>query len=84
MLFRSIVVTSRPERDIQDIFATLDPHPIDVGEANTKDISECLKLHLESKFTKYNENTRARIKAEMEEHADGSYVYLVLSYIQFG
>ena len=79
-----IVVTSRPEREIYEIFATLDPHPIDVGEANTKDIVEYMKLRMETKFTKYDGNTRARIKAEMEEHADGSYVYLVLSYIQFG
>ena len=79
-----IVVTSRPERDIQDIFATLDPNPIDVGEANTNDIAEYLKLRMESKFTKYDEDTRAKIKAEMEEHAEGSYVYLVLPRVQFG
>ena len=79
-----IVVTSRPERDIRDIFATLDPHPIDVGEANTNDIAEYLKLRMELKFTKYDEDTRAKIKAEMEEHAEGSYVYLVLPRVQFG
>ena len=73
-----IVVTSRPERDIHDIFAELDPHSIDVGKANTKDIAEYLKLHMESKFTKYDEDTRAKIMSELEEHADGSYVYLVL------
>ena len=37
-----IVVTSRPERDIHDIFAALDPHSIDVGEANTEDIVQHL------------------------------------------
>ena len=78
-----IVVTSRPERDIHENFVALDPHPIDVGEANTEDIAEYLKLHMESNFTKYDENTRAKIKAEMEEHADGSYVYLVLPYVLF-
>ena len=67
-----IVVTSRPERDIHKILAVLDPHPIDAGEANTKDIVEYLKLNMESKFTKYDENTLAKIKAEMEEHAEGS------------
>ena len=77
-----IVVSSRPERDIHEIFAALDPHSIDVGEANTKDIAEYLKLHMESsKFAKYDENTRAKIKAEMEEHAEGSYVYSVLPYV---
>ena len=74
-----IVVTSRPERDIHQIFAALDPHSIDVGEANTKDIVEYLKLQMESKFTKYDENTRAKIMSEMEKHAEGSYVYLILT-----
>ena len=72
-----IVVTSRPERDISDVFAVLDPHSIDVGEANTKDIVEYLKLQVESKFMKYDENTRAKIMTELEKHAEGSYVCLV-------
>ena len=80
-----IVVTSRPERDIDENFVALHPHSIDVGEANTKDIAEFLQLHMKSKFLKYDENTRAKIKAEMEEHADGSYVYLFLRYMfKFG
>ena len=74
-----IVVTSRPERDIHEKFAALDPHSIDVGEANTKEIVEYLKLQMELKFTKYDESTRTKIMSELEEHADGSYVYLVLS-----
>ena len=78
-----IVVTSRPERDIDEVFAVLDPHSIDVGEANTKDIIEYLNLQMESKFTKYDENTRTKIKSELEEHAEGSYVYLVQQYFQF-
>ena len=72
-----IVVTSRPERDIDEIFAVLDPHSIDVGEANTEDIVEYLEIQMESKFTKYDENTRAKIMSELGEHAEGSYVYLV-------
>ena len=78
-----IVVTSRPERDIHKIFVALDTHSIDVGEANTKDIAEYLKLHIESKFTKYDEITRAKIKAELEEHAEGSYVYFLLPSVRF-
>ena len=78
------VVTSRPERDIQEIFAALDPHSIDVGETNTKDIVEYLNLHMESKFMKYDENTQAKIKSELEMHAEGSYVYSVLtSFLSF-
>ena len=76
-----IVVTSRPERDIDENFTALDPHPIDVGEANTNDIAEYLKLHMESKFSKYDENTRAKIKTEMEEHAEGSYAYFFLRFV---
>jgi hypothetical protein len=60
-----VVVTSRPERDINEVFAALDPHSIDVGEANTKDIMKYLTLQMESKFTKYDENTRAKIKSEL-------------------
>ena len=66
-----ILVTSRPERDIHEIFAALDPRSIDVGETNTKDIVEYLNLHMKSKFTKYDENTRAKIKTELEKHAEG-------------
>ena len=73
-----IIVTSRPEIDIDANFAPLDPHSIDVGKANTEDIAEYLNLQMESKFTKYGENTRAKIKSELEEHAEGSYVYLIL------
>ena len=67
-----IVVTSRPERDIHEIFAALDPHSIDVGETNTKDIAEYLNLQMEQKFMKYDENTQAKIKSELEKHAEGS------------
>jgi hypothetical protein len=78
-----IVVTSRPERDIHEIFTALDLHSIDVGEANTEDVVGHLKLQMESKFMKYDENTRAKIMSELEEHAEGSYVYLVLPISQF-
>ena len=82
-----IMVTSRPERDINDIFAVLDPHFIDVDEAvdeaNTKDIVEYLKLQMELKFAKYDEDTRAKIMSELEKHAEGSYVYLGLLSGQF-
>ena len=74
---------SRLERDIHDIFAALDPQSIDVGETNTKDIAGCLKLHMESKFTNYDENTRGKIKEELEKHAEGSYVYFFLPSVQF-
>ena len=76
-----VMVTSRPERDIHEIFAARDS--IDVGEENTKDIVEYLKLQMEMKFTKYDENTRAKIMSKLKEHAEGSYVYLILTPVQF-
>ena len=76
-----IVVTSRPEADITEIFAALDPYSIDVGEENTKDIVEHLKLQVESKFTRYDENTRAKIMSELDKHAEGSYVFLESYYL---
>ena len=79
-----IMVTSRPERDIHEMFTVLDPHHIDVADANTKDIVEYLKLQMGSKFMKYDEDTRAKIMLELENHAEGSYVYLVLASVQFG
>ena len=78
-----VVVTSRPERDILDTFAALDPHSIDIGETNTKDIEEYLELQMVSKFTKYDENTREKIMSKLKERAEGSYVYLVLTSVQF-
>ena len=78
-----IVVTSRPEMDIAEVFTALDPHSIDAGEANTKDIVEYLRLQMESKFTKYDGNTRAKIMSKLEEHGEGSYVYLVLPSVRF-
>ena len=78
-----IVVTSRPERDISDVFAALDPDSIDVDQANTKDIVEYLKLQMDSRFAKYDENTRDKIMSELEKHAEGSYVYLVITFVQF-
>ena len=78
-----IMVTSRPETDIDEIFGALDPHFVDAGEANTKDIVEYLRLEMESKFTKFNEKTRAKIMSELEEHAEGSYIYLVLPSVHF-
>ena len=80
---QTIMVASRPDEDIGMVFAALDPHSIDVGDANTKDILEYLKLQMKSKFTKYDENTRAKIMSELEGHAEGSYVYLVLPSVQF-
>ena len=77
-----MVVTSRPERDIHEIFTALGAHSIDVGEANAQDIVEYLKVQTESKFTKHEESTRAKIMSELEGHSEGSYVYLVLSSVQ--
>ena len=44
---------------------------------------EYLKLQMESKFTKHDEDTRAKIMSELDDRAEGSYVYIVLSSVQF-
>ena len=75
-----IVITSRPEIDIHKVFVALDPHSIDVGEANTKDIEEYLTLQVESKFMKYDQ---AKIISELKLHAEGSYVCLILLSVHF-
>ena len=79
-----ILVTSRSEADIHDIFAQLDLHCIDVGEANTEDIVEYLEHQMGSKFTKWDEITRAKIMSELKEHAEGSYVYSPTIWFNFG
>ena len=72
-----IVVTSRPEQDIEENFGALHLDSIDVGEATSnKDIMKYLKLQMESKFKKCDENTRNKIESELANRSEGSYVYL--------
>jgi hypothetical protein len=72
-----IIVTSRPERDIEKVFSTFDLHSIDVGEATAnRDIYKYLDLQMESKFKEYDEITRKKIESVLRERAEGSYVYL--------
>ena len=71
-----LIVTSRPEPDIKEVFEALDPRSIDVVEATTKqDIMKYLKLQMKSKFKKCDENTREKIESALKERAEGSYVY---------
>ena len=70
-----IVITSRPEPDIEENFEALHPDLIDVGKAvSNKDILKYLELQMESKFKKYDENTRNKIKLGLAKRSDGSYV----------
>jgi len=78
-----IVVTSRPERDIHKIFAVLNSQSVDVGEANMVDIVKYLKSQMKSGFMKYDEDIQEKIMAELKARAEGSYVYLVLPFVQF-
>ena len=71
-----ILVTSRPEPDIIEVFEALDPHSIDVGEATAnQDIMKYLMLQMKSKSKHHPENTRKKIESALRDHADGSYVY---------
>ncbi|KDR71052.1 hypothetical protein GALMADRAFT_75337 [Galerina marginata CBS 339.88] len=70
-----ILVTSRPLRDIEEVFGGLDPHSIDVSEATeNRDIMEYLKLQMNSKstFKKYDEDTQKNIESELAKRAEGS------------
>jgi len=72
-----ILVTSRPERDIETVFMAIDPDSIDIGQVTSnQDISNYLELHMKSKFKQYSESTRKQIESGLREGADGSYVYL--------
>jgi hypothetical protein len=72
-----IVITSRPESDIRENFGVLHPDSIDVGEVTSnKDIMKYLELQMESKFHKYDENTRKKLESELAKRAEGSYVYI--------
>ena len=72
-----ILVTSHPERDIETVFMTFDPDPIDIGQgASNQDISNYLELHMKSKFKQYSETTQKKIESGLRECAEGSYVYL--------
>ncbi|KDR72363.1 hypothetical protein GALMADRAFT_74164, partial [Galerina marginata CBS 339.88] len=70
-----IMVTSRPERDIEKVFGTCNPCAIDVGESTAnKDIIKYLEGQMESKLKGYDENIRKQIKSRLAWHAGGSYV----------
>ena len=70
-----ILVTSRPERDIDTVFSMLDPDAMDIGEvAANQDISNYLDLQMKSKFKQYSESTQRHIESGLRERAEGSYV----------
>ncbi|KDR83295.1 hypothetical protein GALMADRAFT_36365, partial [Galerina marginata CBS 339.88] len=74
-----IVVTSRPEPDIQEVFTTLDQDSVNVGEATAnQDIAKYLNLQLESKFKKYDERTQKEIELRLGKGADGSFRWVAL------
>jgi len=69
-----IMITSRPEQDIDKVFRMF--NSIDVGKVTAnRDILKYLELQMESKFKEYNEIVRKKIESRLREHAEGSYVY---------
>ena len=70
-----MMITSRPEQDIDKVFRMF--NSIDVGKATAnQDIVKYLELHMESKFKEYNEIVRKKIESRLRERAEGSYVYI--------
>ena len=68
-----IVVTSRPERDIEKVFGALDQHSIDVGETTAnQDIVKYLEHQMGAQFQDYDEITRNKIESSLRAHAEGS------------
>jgi hypothetical protein len=68
-----IVVTSRPERDIEEVFGALDQHSIDVGETTAnQDIMKYLKHQMGTRFQKYDGITRNKIETSLRAGAEGS------------
>ena len=68
-----IVVTSRPERDIEKVFGVLDQHSINVGEMTAnQDIAKYLEQQIEIQFQDYNEITRNKIEDSLRARAEGS------------
>ena len=68
-----IVVTSRPERDIEKVFGALDQHSIDVGQtAANQDIVKFVQQQMETQFEDYEGITRNKIESSLRAHAEGS------------
>ncbi|KAG6905954.1 hypothetical protein DXG01_016698 [Tephrocybe rancida] len=74
-----IMVTSRPERDIEEVLGMFDPGAIDVGNTTAnQDIIKYLENQMQLKLKRYNENTREEIMSSLREHAEGSFRWVAL------
>ncbi|KDR64852.1 hypothetical protein GALMADRAFT_49547, partial [Galerina marginata CBS 339.88] len=74
-----IMVTSRPQRDIEKVFGMLDAPAIDIGEtAANQDIIKFLECQMESKLKGYDENIRKEIKSRLKMQAEGSFRWVAL------
>ncbi|PPQ88497.1 hypothetical protein CVT25_013168 [Psilocybe cyanescens] len=73
-----ILVTSRPERDIEKKFNQLSLVVIDVAEATRQDIVDVLNVQMNSKFREYSQETQNKIKTQLNEGADGSFRWMAL------
>ena len=68
-----LVVTSRPEPDIGEVFGALDQHSVDVGETTAnQDITTYLEHQMKLQFQQYDEDTRKKIENSLTEGAEGS------------
>ena len=68
-----MVVTSRPERDISDVFQELHLHCVDVAEeASNHDIANYVEQQLEV-VKKWDEETRKDVKSTLTMRAHGMY-----------
>ncbi|PPQ94485.1 hypothetical protein CVT25_013768 [Psilocybe cyanescens] len=73
-----ILVTSRPEQDIEKKFNQLSLTVIDIAEATRQDIIDVLKVEMNLKFREYSQKTQDEIKTQLNERADGSFRWMAL------
>ncbi|KAG6912639.1 hypothetical protein DXG01_013184, partial [Tephrocybe rancida] len=74
-----IMVTSRPERDIEEVLGMFDPGAIDVGNTTAnQDIIKYLEHQMQLKLKRYNKNMREEIMSSLREHAEGSFRWVAL------
>ncbi|KIJ94633.1 hypothetical protein K443DRAFT_641295, partial [Laccaria amethystina LaAM-08-1] len=72
-----IVVTSRPEQDIEKVFRKLDQLSVDVGGATAnQDIMRYLEEQMRKQFQKYDKKIRDKIKDDLSARAEGSFIWV--------
>ncbi|KAH9477080.1 Vegetative incompatibility protein HET-E-1 [Psilocybe cubensis] len=74
-----LVITSRPELDIKDVFEELCDYSVDVGTAeNNTDIATYIDEQMRLSFTNLDKESRDAIASSLKNKAEGSFRYIAL------